>query len=302
MNYSAKTQSPQNLEQGVGQTIEKRTWQGVEQTTEQSVEKRTEQSIGQTAQQTIGQNIRQTIEQTMKTLKLGGMAKDWRNVKYRSPEQYMRELLEIEVRERETNRMTRLIKQAGFRTIKTLDSFIWKQGIEIPNTITRKEIEEAAFVKNKENLMLIGAVGTGKTHLATAVALSLCEKGRPVRFYTATGLANILQEKHQRGTLNNFMTSLRKVELLVLDEIGFISLHKEASELLFQIVSDCYEQKSLIITSNLEFSQWNTVFGNDKLTAAMIDRLIHHSHILVFSGTGHRLEESMQRQRRGGVT
>jgi len=83
-----------------------------------------------------------------------------------------------------------------------------------------------------------------------------------------------------------------------LDEIGFVTLHKEASELLFQIVSECYEQKSLIITSNLEFAQWNTVFGNDKLTAAMIDRLIHHSHILVFSGPGHRLEESMKRQRK----
>ena len=243
----------------------------------------------------------QSIEQTMRTLKLSGLAKEWRNVEYHDDEQYMRELLDIEVREREANRMARMIKQAGFRVIKTLDNFVWKSGIEIPPTITRDEIEAASFVKEKENLVLMGAVGTGKTHLATAVALSLCQQGRRVRFYTATGLANILQEKHQRGTLTGFMTSLRNVELLVLDEIGFITLHKEAAELLFQIVSDCYEQKSLIITSNLEFSQWNTVFGNDKLTAAMIDRLIHHSHILVFSGPGHRLEESMQRQRRGGV-
>jgi DNA replication protein DnaC len=212
----------------------------------------------------------------------------------------MRDLLEIEVREREANRMTRMIKQAGFRVIKTLDNFTWKSNIEIPGTISREDIESAAFVSKKENLVLMGSVGTGKTHLATAIALNLCEQGRHVRFYTATGLANILQDKHQRGTLNNYMASLRKVELLVLDEIGFITLHKEAGELLFQIVSECYEQKSLIITSNLEFSQWNTVFGNDKLTAAMIDRLIHHSHILVFSGPGYRLEESMLRQRAGG--
>ena len=241
-----------------------------------------------------------SIEQTMRTLKLSGLAKDWRNVAYRDPEQYLRELLEIEIREREANRMARMIKQAGFRVLKSLDSFVWKSGIELPATITREEIEAASFVKEKENLVLMGAVGTGKTHLATAVALNLCEQGRHVRFFTATGLANILQEKHQRGTLTGFMNSLRRVELLVLDEIGFVTLHKEASELLFQVVSECYEQKSLIITSNLEFSQWNTVFGNDKLTAAMIDRLIHHSHILVFSGPGHRLEESMQRQRRGG--
>jgi DNA replication protein DnaC len=242
-----------------------------------------------------------SIEQTMRTLKLGGLAKEWRNVPYRDNEQYMRDLLDIEVREREANRMSRMVKQAGFRVIKTLDKFIWKPGIEIPQSITREEIETAAFVQEKENLVLMGACGTGKTHLATAIALNLCERGRHVRFYTAPALANILQEKLGRGTLTSFMSSLRKVELLVLDEIGFITLHKEASELLFQIVSDCYEQKSLIITSNLEFSQWNTVFGNDKLTAAMIDRLIHHSHILVFSGPGHRLEESLLRQRKGGA-
>ncbi|HBT65650.1 MAG TPA: transposase [Ruminococcaceae bacterium] len=194
-----------------------------------------------------------------------------------------------------------MIKQANFRVIKTLDEFVWKPTIEIPSTITREDIEVASFIKTKENLVLMGVQGTGKTHLATAIAMNLCEKGRHVRFFTATGLANILQEKHQRGTLTSFMTSLRKVELLVLDEVGFITLHKEASELLFQVVSDCYEQKSLIITSNLEFSQWNTVFGDSKLTAAMIDRLIHHSHILVFSGSSHRLEESIGRQRRGGA-
>ena len=242
-----------------------------------------------------------TIEQTMRTLKLSGMAKDWRSVVYQDGEQYMRDLLEIEVREREANRMTRMVKQAGFRVIKTLDNFVWKSGIDIPASITREQIESASFVDKKENLVLMGSVGTGKTHLAAAVALGLCEQGRHVRFYTATGLANVLQEKHQRGTINSFMETLRKVELLVLDEIGFVPLHKEASELLFQIVSDCYEQRSLIITSNLEFSQWNTVFGNDKLTAAMIDRLVHHSHILVFSGPGHRLEESMSRQRKGGA-
>jgi len=238
-----------------------------------------------------------SIEQIMRTLKLSGMAKDWRSVKYSDPEQYMRELLEIEVREREANRMTRLVKQAGFRVIKTLDKFVWKPTIEIPATITREEIETAAFVKKKENLVLLGVSGAGKTHLANAIALNLCEQGRHVRFFTATGLANNLQEKLNRGTLTTFMATLRKAELLVLDEIGFITLHKEASELLFQVVSDCYEQKSLIITSNLEFSQWNTVFGSDKLTAAMIDRLIHHSHILVFSGPSHRLEESIRRQK-----
>ena len=92
------------------------------------------------------------------------------------------------------------------------------------------------------------------------------------------------RERNGRGTRNNFVGALKKVELIVLDEIGVVPLHKDAAELLFQVVSDCYERKSLIITSNLEFSQWNTVFGDNRLTAALIDRLIHHSHIVILSG------------------
>ena len=247
----------------------------------------------------------QSIEQTLRTLKLGGMAKEWRSVEYRDNEQYMRGLLEIEVREREANRVSRMVKQAGFRVIKTMDSFAWKPDIQIPTTITREEIEAASFVKAKENLILMGTVGTGKTHLATAVAMSLCEQGRQVRFHTAAGLANILMERNRKGTLNNYIATLQKVELLVVDEIGFVTLHKEASELLYQVISDCYERRSLIITSNLEFAQWNSVFGGEtpiaqKMTAAMIERLIHHSHIVVFGWLSHRLEESMQRQRKWG--
>ena len=241
------------------------------------------------------------LEQTMRSLKLGGMAKDWKNVKYQNDEQYLSELLDIEVRERDTNRTNRLTKQAGFKVIKTLNKFIWKPGIEVPPSITKETIESADFVTHKENLVLMGASGTGKTHLATAIALKLCESGRQALFYTATGLAGTLQEKSQRGQLNTFLKSLKKVELLVIDELGFISLHKESAELLFQAVSECYEQRSLIITTNIEFSQWNTVLGDNKLTAALIDRLIHHSHILVFTGASHRLEESVKRQKGGRV-
>jgi len=139
----------------------------------------------------------------------------------------------------------------------------------------------------------MGAVGTGKTHLATAVTLRACQNDKRARFFTAAGLANILLERNQKGTLNNFLISLKRVELIVIDEIGFVPLHKDAAELLFQVISDCYERKSLIITSNLEFSQWNTVFGDNRLTAALVDRLIHHSHILIFSGESYRLTQSM---------
>ena len=248
------------------------------------------------------------LEAIMRSVKLGGIASGWQSVKHPAKsakpadnEAYLRELLEIELREREANRMNRMVKAAGFKVIKTLNSFVWKTGIEIPPSITREEIENADFISRKENLVLMGATGTGKTHLATAIALSLCEKGRHVLFYTTPQLAGVLQEKSQKGQLNAYLKALKKVELIVLDEVGFITLHKEAAELLFQVIAECYEQRSLIVTSNLEFSQWNTVLGDNKLTAALIDRLIHHTHILVFSGPGHRLEESIQRQKTGKI-
>lgn len=238
------------------------------------------------------------IEKHFKTLKLGGLAKDWQTVKFDSPKQYLRELLELELKEREVNRINRMVKVAGFRVVKTLDDFVWTPNIQIPQGLSVQDMEQFTFIEKKENLIFMGAVGTGKTHLATAIAVKACQSGKHARFFTAASLANILLEKNQKGTLNSYLAAFKKVELMVIDEIGFVPLHKEAAELLFQVVSDCYERRSLIITSNLEFSQWNTVFGDNRLTAALIDRLIHHSHILIFSGESYRLTQSMMRQKK----
>ena len=146
-------------------------------------------------------------------------------------------------------------------SLKTLDDLVWTSAIELPSGLTAEYMEELQFLAPKENL------------------------------------ANILLEKNNKGTLNNYLSTLKKVELIVIDEMGFVPLHKDAAELLFQVISDCYERKSLIITSNLEFSQWNTVFGDNRLTAALVDRLIHHSHIVILTGESYRLTQSMQRQR-----
>lgn len=236
------------------------------------------------------------IEQMMRTLKLGGLAKDWRNVEYKDPEQYVSELLTLELQEREVNRINRMVKTAGFHVIKTLDDFEWRAEIELPVGLTCEYMTDLDFIKAKENLIFMGTVGTGKTHLATAIALKACQEGHKVRFFTAASLANTLLERNNKGTLNSFMTSLKKVEVIVIDELGFIPLHKDAAQLMFQVISECYERKSLIITSNLEFSNWNTVLGDNRLTAALIDRLVHHSHIVIFTGESYRLQQSMKRQ------
>lgn len=241
--------------------------------------------------------MHERIEQQMRTLKLGGLAKAWRTVEFESPEQYVCDLLTLEARERDTNRINRMVKMAGFHVLKTLDDFVWNKSIELPNGLTREYMTDLAFLERKENLIFMGAVGTGKTHLAAAIAMKACEQGRHTRFFTAASLANLLLEKNQKGQLATFLKMMKKVELVVVDEVGFVPLHKDAAELLFQVVSDCYERRSLIITTNLEFSGWNTVFGDNRLTAALVDRLIHHSHILVFSGESYRLTQSIRRQR-----
>lgn len=241
--------------------------------------------------------MNELLEQQMRQLKLGGMAKGWREVEFHNVEQYVGALLELELHEREVNRINRMIKNAGFHVLKTLDDFAWDSSVELPAGLTREYMTDLAFLSAKENLIFMGAVGTGKTHLATGIALKACQEGRHVRFFTAASLANMLLEKNNKGTLNSYMASIKKTELIVIDEVGFIPLHKESAELLFQVISDCYERRSLIITSNLEFSQWNTVFGDNRLTAALIDRLIHHSHIVIFSGESYRLTQSMRRQR-----
>ena len=197
----------------------------------------------------------EVIEKHLRQLKLSGLAKDWANVPFTTKEEYLIKLLEIELKERETNRINRFVKIAGFNVIKTLDSFEWNPNINIPNGLTREEIETFSFIAKRENLILMGAVGTGKTHLATAIGLSVCQNAKRVRFFTAAGLANTLLEKNQKGSLNTFLTGLKKVDLMIIDEVGFVPLHKDAAELLFQVISDCYERRSLIITSNLEFSQ-----------------------------------------------
>ncbi len=242
------------------------------------------------------------IEQYMRQLKLGGLAREWRSVEYRDREQYVAELLQLELQERETNRINRLVKTAGFHVIKTLDDFVWNSNIELPAGLSQEYMTNLEFIEPKENLIFMGAVGTGKTHLATAISMHACQQGHRVRFFTAASLANTLLEKNSKGTINTFLTGIKRTELIVLDEVGFVPLHKDAAELLFQVISDCYERRSLIITSNLEFSQWNTVFGDNRLTAALIDRLIHHSHIVIFSGESYRLTQSLMRQQpRKGV-
>ena len=140
---------------------------------------------------------------------------------------------------------------------------------------------------------MLGAVGTGKTHLAISLGVEACRRGHAVRFFRVADLVSTLQQKHAEGTLGRFRRELLKAEIIILDELGYVPFHQTGSELLFHVIADCYERQCVIVTSNLEFGQWSSIFGDSKLTAALVDRLVHHAHILGFSGDSYRLRHAL---------
>jgi DNA replication protein DnaC len=145
--------------------------------------------------------------------------------------------------------------------------------------------------------VLYGPVGTGKTHLATALGVIACQMGRRTRFFTAAELVVRLSEAFAAGTLEKLLRSLLRSELLVIDEWGYVPVDRQGAQLLFRIISDSYERRSLILTTNLEFSKLGAIFTDDQMAAAMIDRLAHHGYILLFEGESYRMKHALMRQK-----
>lgn len=232
-------------------------------------------------------------------LKLGNLEELAEQVEFHNEKQYLADVLELALKQREARRIQRLIRQARFPAVKTFDGYQFDP-ITFPRGFTKEQLMSLEFIERKENVLCIGAVGTGKTHLAIALGVKACAQGKRVRFYRVSDLCAELVEHHRSGTLGKLLRQLEKVELLVLDEVGYIPLDKTASQLLFNIISTSYERQSIIVTSNLEFGRWNEVFHDDRLTAALIDRLVHHAHILGFTGTSYRYREAIAT--RGGDT
>jgi DNA replication protein DnaC len=162
---------------------------------------------------------------------------------------------------------------------------------------TKEDLCSLAFIEKKQNVVMVGSPGTGKTHLATGLGRKACEEGYEVRFYRVAHLVEELESALRINRVSAFRKRLEKVDLVILDEMGYLPFSKEGAELLFQLISEFYEQKSLIITSNLEFSQWNRIFTDSRLTAALVDRLIHHAHILSFHGESYRLANALSKRK-----
>jgi len=243
------------------------------------------------------------LEHYLKTLKLPSILREHRKMAAVCQAEgadystYLLRLVEQEIHDREQRAAERRLKSACFPVVKTLDSFRFDAQPSINQPLVR-ELAHGEFIKERENVLLIGNSGTGKTHLATALAFSACQMGFRVRFFGVTGLVTQLLERREERQLERFFKQLERVDLLVLDELGYVPFSKMGAELLFEVVSRAYERTSLVVTTNLPFESWTEVMGSQRLTGALLDRLTHRVHILEANGESFRLNDSMRRQKR----
>jgi DNA replication protein DnaC len=208
-------------------------------------------------------------------------------------EQYLLRLTELEVAARSANAVQTRIKSAGFPVLKDFDTFDFTA---VP-TLSKPKVLELArgeWISERSNACLLGSPGTGKTHVAIALGLAACRQGQRVRFVTAGALVTQLEEAQKRYQLDRVLAQLDRVDLLICDELGYLSFSRAGAELLFQVFADRYERRSLLVTSNLAFSEWNQVFQGERMTAALLDRLTHRCQIFEMNGESFRFRESMK--------
>lgn len=210
---------------------------------------------------------------------------------------YLLRLTERELIEREQRAAQRRIKSAKFPVLKTLENFDFAAQPAINETLVR-QLANGEYLDARENVLLIGNSGTGKTHLATALGLAACAQGKRVRFWGATALVTHLLEMREQHELKRFFSQVEKHDLIILDELGYVPFSKAGAELLFDIVSRAYERFSLIVTTNLPFEQWTEVMGSERLTGAMLDRLTHRVHIIEANGESYRLQDARKRRKK----
>jgi DNA replication protein DnaC len=207
-------------------------------------------------------------------------------------ERYLLALCKAEAEQREAHRIERAILNAKFPLAKELASFDFGavQGISKNRVL---ELAQGGYMARAETIILIGSPGLGKTHIATGLALAACKQGKRVRFFGVASLVNELLAANHELRMSKLTTQITKLDLVVLDELGFIPFTKEGSQLLFQLCSDLNERVSIIVTTNLRFGDWNSIFGDEIMTTALLDRLTHKAHILEFIGESYRFRQRM---------
>ena len=209
---------------------------------------------------------------------------------------YLLRLAELEMIDREQRLVERRIRAARFPAVKSLDSYDFT-ALPSLNKALVLELARCEYLARRENVIALGNAGTGKTHIALGLGLAACQKGLAVGFTTAAALVHELMEARDEKRLLRLQRQLAACTLLIIDELGYVPLSPTGAELLFEVFSQRYERGSVIVTSNLPFDEWTSVFGSERLTGALLDRLTHHVHILEMNGDSYRLRQSKHRRR-----
>lgn len=237
------------------------------------------------------------LEHHLKSLRLPTFLKYYQNVADQCREKgadygdYLSQLSEMEVSNRHNRAVQQRIKKARFPTLKTLDSFDF-DAVPALNQRAVCELATSDYIERHENIIALGNSGTGKTHVSIALGMAACQRGLSVLFTTAAALVHELLEAREEKQILRLQKKLNTYPLLIIDELGFVPFSKTGAELLFEIFSNRYERGSILVTSNLPFQDWTQVFGCERLTGALLDRLTHHVHILEMNGESYRLAQS----------
>ena len=222
----------------------------------------------------------------------GSLLADWGTRGTPRQVEYLAEYLEAECASRDASRRAQMLRRCALPQAKTLDGYDWGS-VAWPDSFGRDDLLSLSFLDRHEDVVLMGDVGTGKTHMLEALCALCCQSMRQARFFTASSLVMRLRRARDGGSLDRELAQLARAELLGIDELGFLPLDVDGARLLFQVISESYERQSLVITTNLEFSRWGTVFGDDQMAAAVIDRVCHHGRLLRFRGESYRVRHAL---------